>query len=366
MINIKNVLILCLIKLTKWWGMKPFKRVDPAAPRILIISTTGLGDTLWGTPAIQAIKETYPQAFVGVLTSPVGFAVLSGNPYIDCLMTIKHRCLFQLPSRLKRLKKLRFDTALVFHLSQRATLPLCYFAKPSQIIGTEGINKGLDALLTVKLPKKYQHEIQRRLDIAAQIGVTCQNPHLAIYPSKQDFAKATSILSSLSKKQLIIAIHPGSKDRFKQWPPSLFIALGKKLQKEFNAHILVTGNQEEHELTKQIAEQIPGSHNLAGALSIKQLAALFASLDIFVTNDTGPMHIAFAMRTKTVALFSATDPQLCGPFTKIPAEILYKPKTCFPCLGKSCLDAFCMLQHSPEEVMRSISILLKKAAYSYE
>jgi lipopolysaccharide heptosyltransferase II len=366
MVYIKNVLILCLIKLAKWWGMTSFTRIDPRAPRILIISTTGLGDTLWGTPAIQAIKETYPQAFIGVLTSPVGYSVLSNNPYIDCLITMKHHCLLQLPSRLKRLRQLRFDTALVFHLSQRATLPLCYFSKPSQIIGTEGINKGLDALLTIKLPKKYQHEIQRRLDIAAQVGVTNRNPHLAIYPSQHDFSKAASILSSLSKNQPIIALHPGSKDRFKQWPPSLFIALGKQLQKEFNAHILVTGNQEEHGLTKDITEQIPGSHNLAGTLSIKQLAALLASLDIFVTNDTGPMHIAFAMRTKTVALFSATDPQLCGPFTTMPVEVLYKPKTCFPCLGKSCLDAFCMLQHSPKEVMHSISILLKKAACSYE
>lgn len=360
MSGFKNSCIFLLIKLSKLFGMKSFKRLDHNAPRILIISTTGLGDTLWATPAIKAIKTTYPKAFIGVLTSHIGYSVLSNNPYIDRLITIKHRCLFQLPSRLKMLRKERFDTALVFHLSQRATLPLCYFARPSQIIGTEGINKGLDSILTTKLQKKYHHEIERRLEIASHIGAVNPTPHIEIYPSSNDHLRAKHLLASFSNSAPIIALHPGSKDRFKQWPPSFFAALGTLLQSKLQAQILITGTQEESSLAQQISDVLPHSCNCAGLLSVKELAALLGSIDLFITNDTGPMHLAFAMNTKTIALFSPTDPKLCGPFLNAHTHVLYQQKTCTPCLGKKCRDAFCMWQHSPQDVFQHALTLLQQ------
>lgn len=338
--------------------MKTFEREDPLSPRILIVSTTGLGDTLWGTPAIKAIKETYPKAFIGVLTSSIGKTLLLDNPYIDKLFTIKHRCLFELPSLLKSLRKERFDTALIFHLSQRPTLPLCYFAKPSILIGSDGINKGLDSLLTVSLPKKYQHEIQRRLDIVAQIGAKSTEALLEIYLNDKEKKESKDFIDSLPKTPLLIGLHPGSKDAFKQWPPSAFIALGKKLQKELNAQILITGNLEEKNLAQLLADEIPCSINIAGRFSVRAFAALLPHLDLFVTNDTGPMHLSFATKTKTLALFSSTDPNLCGPFEAKYATILYQNKTCHPCLGKKCREAFCMLQHSPADVFNHVLTLL--------
>jgi ADP-heptose:LPS heptosyltransferase len=276
----------------------------------------------------------------------------------DKLFTISHRCLLELPFLFKALRKERFDTVLVFHLSQRPTLPLCYFAKPSLIIGSEGINKGLDFLLTVKLPRKHQHEIQRRLDIVNQIGATTQQPLLEIFVNQKEKTTAKAFVESLPENSMLIALHPGSKDAFKQWAPSAFIALGQKLQKELHAHLLITGNSEEHALAQHISDAIPFSINIAGKFSIRELAALFPYLAVLVTNDTGPMHLGFATKTPTVALFSATDPHLCGPFAAKDAIVLYQKKTCHPCLGKSCRDAFCMLQHSPRDVFNHILTLL--------
>lgn len=338
--------------------MKTFVRKSPDIPRILIVSTTGLGDTLWSTPAIRAIKTTYPKAFLAVLTSSIGKTLLSENPYIDKLFTIKHRCLFELPSLFKSLKNERFDTVLVFHLSQRPTLPLCYFAKPSILIGSEGINKGLDSLLTTVLPRKYQHEIERRLDIVAQIGASTTNPLLKIYLNEKEKILTKNFIDSLPKKPLFIALHPGSKDRFKQWSPAAFITLGKMLQKELNAQILITGNLEEKSLAQTIVNEIPFSINVAGFFSVRELSALLTYIDVFITNDTGPMHLAFATNTRTIALFSPTDPNLCGPFEAKYVTILHQNKTCTPCLGKSCREAFCMLQHSPESVFNAVLTLL--------
>lgn len=356
--KIKNFLIFLLVKVSKLFKMHSFERQDSNAPRILIVSTTGLGDTLWATPAIKAIKTTYPKAFVAVLTSSIGKTLLLENPYIDKLFTIKHRCLFQLPSLLKSLRKERFDTCLIFHLSQRPTLPLCYFAKPSTLIGTAGINKGLDSLLTIALEKKYQHEIQRRLDIVAQIGAFNTTPLIEMYINEKEKNLARNFISSLPKQSPIIALHPGSKDCFKQWPPSAFIALGKKLHIELNAQILITGNLEEKPLAQTLANEIPNAINTAGLFSVRELTALLTHIDIFITNDTGPMHLAFSSNTKTIALFGPTDPHLCGPFEAKRATVLYQHKTCTPCLGKRCREAFCMLQHSPKSVFQNVLTLL--------
>ncbi|MEI8300982.1 MAG: glycosyltransferase family 9 protein [Chlamydiota bacterium] len=340
--------------------MKFFSKIEDDAPRILVVSTTGLGDTLWATPSIRAIKTTYPKALLVVLTSSLGKSVLSNNPYIDHLLTIEHNCLKQIPSLLKKLRNYRFDTTLVFHLSQRPTLPLCYFAKPSNIIGTEGINKGLDSLLTKKLPKRYQHEILRRLEITKTIGASTEDLSLEVYITQQEKDYAQSIFNSLNitANTPIIALNPGSKDRFKQWAPSAFIELGQKLHHNLGAQILVTGGTEEKQLAHHIAQNIPQAKTVSGLFSVKELAAFFSCLDIFITNDTGPMHLAFATKTKTIALFCPTDPHLCGPLGLSNVIVMQENQSCTPCLNKKCREPFCMLQISPDTILYKVQKLL--------
>lgn len=361
MTQFKNSLIFFLVFLSKMFRMKPFLKIDNNAPRILIVSTTGLGDTLWATPSIRAIKTTYPNALLVVLTSNIGKTVLSDNPYIDDLLTIEHNCLKQLPSLLKKLRNYRFDTTLVFHLSQRPTLPLCYFAKSSNILGTEGINKGLDSLLTKKFPRRTQHEILRRLEIAEAIGAKTTDLSLELYITQKEKEYAQAIFNSLNiaSNTLIIAFNPGSHDLFKQWPASAFIELGQMLYHNLGAQILIIGGPKETHLATHIAKNIPQAKTVAGLFSVKEMAAFFSYLDIFITNDTGPMHVAFATKTKTIALFCPTDPHFCGPLGLSNVIVIKETKSCTPCLGKKCREPFCMLQISAKTIFYKIKNLLQ-------
>jgi lipopolysaccharide heptosyltransferase II len=361
MTQFKNGLIFFLVFLSKIFRMQSFPKKDSSAPRILIISTTGLGDTLWATPAIRAIKASYPKALLVVLTSSIGKSILSNNPYIDHLLTIQHRCLRQSPSLLKKLRSYQFDTTLVFHLSQRPTLPLCYFANPSHIIGTEGMNKGLDSLLTIKLPKRYQHEILRRLEIAEMIGAKTTDLSLELHLTQHEKNAAHQLFRSfnLSSQYPIIAFNPGSKDLFKQWPPSAFIELGQMLHHHLKAQILVVAGPKETPLAMHIAEHIPQAKIIPGLFAIKELAAFFSYLDVLITNDTGPMHVAFATQTKTIALFCPTDPHLCGPLGLPHVLVVQENKSCTPCLGKKCREPFCMLQISPTHIFHKVTNLLQ-------
>jgi len=316
--------------------------------RLLVVSTTGLGDSLWGSPAIKALRKKHPKGYIALLTSPIGEQVFKNNPHLDELFTIKRLSFFSSFRLLFLLRKRQFDTAYIFHFSQRPVLPIVSLAGPSKIIGTLGINKGLDWLLTTSIKQKNLHEIERRLEL-----VDCLNacPKLEIFLTKEE--KKLSF-DDLLKASLLIGMHPGAKNRFKQWNPNHFIALGKKLFKEKKATTIITGNVSETLLAQEIAKEIPGAISLAGKLSLRALAAVIEKFDLFITNDTGPMHLSFALEIPTFCLFAPTDPLLCGPYKTKRSYLIQRSRCCAPCMQKKCASPFCMEQISPSMVYQLI------------
>lgn len=344
MLGMKNTLFKLLLALGP---KKKFEQKDE--PRILVVSTTGLGDSLWGTPAVKALRKKYPKAHIALLTSPIGKQLFKNNPHLDEIFVVKDPALFSSLKLLPTLRKRAFDTAYIFHLSQRPILPIVSLAGPSKIVGTEGINKGLDHLLTTPLKQAHLHEIERRLNI-----VDCKNdcPKMEIFLTEEE---NNASFEHLVDSPLLVGIHPGAKDRFKQWNPKYFIEIGRKLVQEKNATVLITGDASETELAEGIAKHIPRAISVAGKLSVRTLAALIEKLDFFVTNDTGPMHLSFAMGTPTFALFSPTDPSLCGPYKIDHGFVIQKPRSCNPCIRKKCVSPFCMEQIAPSMVYEVIN-----------
>jgi len=327
---------------------KPGKKAD----RFLIVSTTGLGDTLWGTPAIRALRQTYPESNICVLTSEVGQQILQHNKHIDELFVVGSSPLFSLLRFYPTLKKRKFNAILVFHTSQRALLPFCALLEPNEIIGTEGINKDLDFLLTKPKPAKRQHEIERRLDIVKEVGAYVSEMSLEMVTRKEEAQAADRFLAGhgIAEHIPIIGLHPGAKNRFKQWPAAAFVEVGKRLVQHTGCQIIVSGDQSEAFLVLDIASKIPGAIPVAGELDIATFTALLKKMRLFITNDTGPMHLAFAALTPTVAIFGPTDPYLCGPFKAKHTRVLSAKKTCSPCIKKRCPEPFCMMQIGPEQV----------------
>ncbi|MDJ0652252.1 MAG: glycosyltransferase family 9 protein [Simkaniaceae bacterium] len=335
-------------------GFGPKKKFErKAEPRILVVSTTALGDSLWGTPAVQALRKKHPNAHIALLTSPVGKAVFENNPHLDEIFALKDPALFPALKLLPALRKRAFDTAYIFHLSQRPILPIVSLAGPSKIIGTAGLNKGLDHLLTTPIKQAHLHEIERRLKI-----VDCENdcPKMEIFLTEEE-NKAS--FEYLVESPLLIGIHPGAKDRFKQWNPKHFIEIGRKFAQEKGATVLITGGPSETGLAEGIAKHIPRAISVAGKLSVRILAALIGKLDCFITNDTGPMHLSFAMETPTFALFSPSDPSLYGPYKIDHGFVIQKPRSCHPCMRRKCVSAFCMEQISPSMVYEVINAHLQ-------
>ena len=337
----KNSLIKGLIRCAKL-----FPRPQRTEKRFLVVSTTGLGDTIWGVPALRALRQTYPDAYIGVLTTPAGENLLQHCPYIDEFFLMKD------PLLLFKLRKKKFSHVFLFHISQRIMIPLAFFTGAPHLIGTKGRNKDLDSILTDALEAKPIHEVDRRLELVAQAGAYVSNPSLELFLEEADHCHATDFLikHQVPAHLPLVGLHPGAQNLFKQWPPELFIKLGNALADHLGCQIIVTGKGAEKPLVEQIAKGIRGAIALTDELSILHLGALIKKMNLLISNDTGPMHLAAALQTPTVALFGPTDPKLCGPYRNRRAIVLSHPATCQPCLKKKCLEPFCMLQIAPQQV----------------
>ncbi len=332
-----------------------FIRLHLPKNRILVVATTALGDTLWATPAIENIRASFPNATIAVLTSPIGMEIFKNNPRIDKLFLLKEPMLFSFYPLWKTLYREKFDTVLLFHASQRLVLPLCSLLGASRIVGTAGINKGLDSLLTDPLPNIFQHEIVRRLAIAETIGAATVSQTLAFFLQPEE----RSLLSLGSRPW--IAIHPGSKDGFKRWPAENFAELGRLLKESIpSCEILITGNASEKQLMEETASRIPGAQLYETKSTLRSFASLLEQMDLLISNDTGPVHLACALGTPVIALYSSTDPRLCGPHLAKNAIALYKKATCTPCLKRKCRTPFCFLQFGAQEVLNAALNLLEK------
>lgn len=349
----KNGLIRCLI-----WALCPkATRLGPKdkRERILIISTTGLGDTLWGTPAIRALRQSFPESYIALLTSKVGSEALKHAKGIDEIFTLSSQGVSAFLSYLRPLRKKRFDSILLFHTSQRFALPFCHLIEGKEIIGTGGMHKGLDFLLTHPIEQKEEHEITRRLAIVKAIGARARDLHLEVSVTREDSEAVKTFLQGhgIPDHIPLVGIHPGAKDKFKQWPEAHFAEVGRRLSQHMGCQIFVSGSREEAPLVFSIASQIPGAIPVAGELGVTSFAALLKQFRLFITNDTGPMHLAFGVNTPTVAIFGPTDPTLCGPLAATQVQVLKVPQTCSPCLKKRCEAPFCLRQLGPDAVYQA-------------
>lgn len=363
--QLKNLLIKKCMLFAPKIGLGPKKYSAGRPNRFLIITTTGIGDTLWATPAIRALKEAYPQSYIGVLTNRLGVEVLQGNPRVDKFFIFDKglKSIISWPWLLISLRQSNFRTAFIFHSSDRLIWPMCYLAGPEERIGIKGENKGLDFLLTKAVgPPSGLHGAEKRMYLLQQLDAHFSNFRypLELYLSEADREVINNYLhgQGINLRQPMIGLHPGAQKAFKCWPWERFVEVGFALQQKYQAYIFITGNGKEQEIAQKIANKIPQAIAVAGRFSLRETAALIERLALYITNDTGPMHISFALGTPTIALFAATDPAQCGPYLDHRPVVIYRPKICDLCLGKKCLRPKCLEQITSAEVIAAAEMLM--------
>ncbi len=346
----------------------PRKETHPN-DRIMIRAANWVGDAIMTTPALRAIRRNFPSAHITLLAKPWVAPVFGNNPDINEIMIYqangRHGGWDGLLRLAGDLREQQFDMAILFQNAFEAAL-LAFLAGIPRRMGFT--TDGRTALLTERIrtwrPLKKGHLVDYYLGLISGAGMSLHGRDLTLVITPEERRDAKQFLAGMGLRHgLCIGFNPGATfGSAKRWLPDRFAELGRRLVDEQGAFLLIFGGPDEAELGQWLAAEIGDrAINISGKTTLRQAMALIEICNLFVTNDSGLMHVAAALDIPQVAIIGPTDPVATGPINAA-ARLVHLPETCefSPCLKPHCpiVDHRCMTAISVERVMRTVLALL--------
>ena len=361
-----------LLSLLRSFGVRnderKMKKLQPK--RILIIRTDRIGDVVLSTPAIKALRGAYPDSYIAFMVRPYAKDIVEGNPHLDEVITYDkygiHKSFLATLLFGLRLRKKKFDTAIILHPTNRVHI-IAFVAGISNRIG---FNKKLAFLLTYAIRDEkslgQKHELEYTLDVLKSIGVEAHDRNLYVHVKKE---REDSIALKLSKNSvnssdLLVAVHAGASCPSKRWPAERFASLIDRIKSNYDIRIILISGPEEITRIAKLKKKIKNDIiDLSGQTSVGEIAALLKRCKLFISNDSGPVHIATAVGTPNIVIFGRKQPGLSpkrwGPRGKSDIT-LHKDVGCDVCLAHNCKNGFkCLEAITVDEVYNSADIILK-------
>ncbi|HUT85964.1 MAG TPA: lipopolysaccharide heptosyltransferase II [Elusimicrobiales bacterium] len=355
--------------LTDWdYNKQSAENLKPK--KIAILQTAFLGDAVLTLPLIEKTSEIFKDASLTVICRPESAEIFKSSPHVSkVIVDDKKRTPFvkSFKTLVSNLKKENLDIILIPHRSIRSALA-SYVAKiPVRV----GFNKSAGRMFLNKTVafSWLLHDAERNLSLLEpfKVNLTKQNP-ACLTTSVSSSQEIEDILREHNLMSVPLAgIHAGSVWETKRWPKQYYSKLIDKLSDELGIKSVLIGTGQDADIAEQITGMVKGSKplNLIGKTSISQLMALMKNLKLFVTNDSGPMHIATAFNVPTVAIFGPTTKELgFFPYSKN-AVVVEKNLKCRPCSlhgKKKCPHGhfLCMKLITPAQVLHACKNLIKK------
>lgn len=330
--------------------------------RILIVNVNWIGDTLFSTPFIRAVREAYPDSYIACLLHPRCKEMLDLNPRLNEIIIYdeegKHRGLAGKIKLIADLRRKKFDTAFLLHRSFTKAL-IIFLAGIKERIGYPTKRRAMLLTKTVDDPAEELHKVEYFLNIARASGVMPKNKSYEFFINDSDKRFISDLLkrSGISEKNKVIVLCPGGNWDPKRWPKERFAELADILSEKFGAQIVISGSDKDVKLAEAIKGMMKRDPIItAGKTTLKQLGALFLRSSLVIANDTGPMHLAVAMKAKTIALFGPTSPDITGPYGESCYKVISKNETCdVPCYDFTCSDNSCMAAIKVADVLKEAS-----------
>jgi lipopolysaccharide heptosyltransferase II len=332
----------------------------PGNKRVLIFNVNWLGDVLFSTAVIRNIRRNYPDSFIACVIPKRCYPVLEANPYLDEVIFFDeretHRSLSSRLRFVRMLRKKKFDTVFLLHRSfSRA--PLGRLAGIRQRIGYDSARRGFLLTRKIALPAvDSMHRIDYYLNIVEKAGLKVHDRNTDFVVEDKDRKAVDEFLQAqgVNRADILVGINAGGNWDLKRWPPGYWSELADKTVDEFWAKVIITGGPLDVELAGRIRSGMKHEAIIAcNVFNLKQLGALCGKLDLFITADTGPMHIANASGAKKIiAIFGPTSIDITGPRPADNTVALQKDVGCrIPCYKLECRDNKCMRAILPDEVL---------------
>jgi lipopolysaccharide heptosyltransferase II len=324
--------------------------------KILIRATNWVGDAVMSLPAIRAVHARFPAAELVVLARPWVADLYARETGISRVIPYDAAPGFHdLSGKLnvaRALRRERFDCAILLQNAFEAAAVARWACIPRRI-GYARDGRGM--LLTDAIPVPHSGEIPRHerfyyLELLRRAGlIEHLPPSEAIRLEGADDARTSGAgrFAQLNITEPVVGVSPGAAyGTAKRWLPERFAEAAIETARAQDASVAFFGSAGERELCQTVAQMVGqagvAAHNLAGTTALREFIELAAACRVFLTNDSGAMHIASALGVPTVAIFGATDDTTTGP-TGVLARVVREPVECSPCLLRECpIDHRCM------------------------
>jgi ADP-heptose:LPS heptosyltransferase len=307
-----------------------------------------MGDCLLLTSPIRALKQQFPAFRVAVLVEPRFAACFDGNPDFDEILPARTKS-----STAARLLVRRFDAIVNLHGGPTSLLYACMAW--GKRIGVEHYQYARLYHGLTPRPDSEVHTVESMMGLLQWLGLQCDQPP----PLRYEFhPKESARIQERLRGRPYVVIHPASLMATKRWDADRFAQVGRDLSKR-GFTIVITAGPGEESFAIQVAKNINPTVILLG-LSIPELAELIRGARLYIGNDSGPMHLAAAVGTPTVAVWGSSDSRRWRPW-KVAHRVVQNPFECNPCPGYRCLVAdspLCIESVAADQVISAAAELL--------
>ena len=339
--------------------------------KILIIKLSAIGDVVQTLPALEAIKRTFPDSEITWVVEEPAAGILEGHPLINRLLISQRSAWLRLLKNpftawqglssiirfVRILRSITYDIAIDFQGLLKSGV-IIGIARAGRKIGFDRTREFSYVFLNERLPAYdiEKHALERYLDIAKYLGAKDVLPACALSIEQEQEKINRRMQAVKSPGRRLVIMNPGARWTTKLWPEKNFAELADRLIQEKNVTVIFSGGPEDRRMIERILSLMKhgGIENWAGQTTLKELAALASASDLFITTDTGSMHLAAAVGAKVLALFGPTAPWRTGPYG--PSNTVVRSGIdCSPCFQRTCeKNVQCMAGITVEDVMNSL------------
>jgi len=385
--------------LARWLALHSSAPVMPAEPplpvavqgarEILVVALAEAGDMVLLSVFLRGLRRLAPTARVTLVCLPGVINLLESSADVDEVIAYDAampRLLrpLLLPRRARAFVRRhhldRFDLAIVprWDSDQHLAAAIAVYSRaPRRVWHSEHstarkatLNAGFDALFTdVVRSSGVKHEVERHVDMLSALGATSPTTELTLALRDDDRRRAASSLAAIGEGALLVAFGIGAAHPKRRWPVSDFADVGRVLQRDHGAHIVIVGGPSDVEGQQELLRELePDATALAGLLTLRESAAVLERCRLFIGNDSAPMHLAAATGISCVEISchpGGGDPQhnnapeRFGPWG-VPAVIIRPDAAVPPCTSSCAASApHCILAVTPAMVQQAASSLLR-------
>jgi len=340
--------------------------------RILCIRLSGLGDVVHTLNALSLLRQERPEAHITWVVESRFSGLLRRHPCIDELITVPRKLwgrMLRNPLRwralggeLMELARLlragRFDVSVDFQSSLKSAWMVAAAGAPVRVGFAGAVNRELNFAVQnhlVRAPTEGVHRIERYLALLAPLGIATRYAAPLVPRIESDRLELERVIAGRIGGGPLVVIHPGTSRfaAFKRWPAERYARLADALIERRGADVVITCGPED----RDVAEQVAGSMAHRGTVlppgqGLGQMVQLLDRADLFIGGDTGPMHLASALKVPVVALFGPKDPVQTGPYCSRSVVVTGRAP-CRPCRRRRCARPVCMTSITVPQVLNA-------------